>query len=126
MHQGKWNGLGGKLKEGETPEECVCREVEEESGYKIKTPVYKGLIVFPAFDEIEDWYVFVFTAEQFSGEPIESAEGELCWIDDKKLFELLLWDGDYVFMKWLDKPGIFSAKLIYEKKRLVDYQVKFY
>ena len=61
MHKGKWNGLGGKFNQGETPEECVIREVKEESGLSIKNPQLKGLITFPAADyPPEDWYVFVF------------------------------------------------------------------
>ena len=66
MHKNKWNGLGGKLIPGESPEECVIREIKEESGLNIKTPSLKGIITFPKFDNIEDWLVFVFTANQYS------------------------------------------------------------
>ena len=61
MHEGKWNGLGGKLEAGETPEECVIREVKEESGLNIFNPKLHGFIAFPAFDEIQDWFVFIFS-----------------------------------------------------------------
>ena len=126
MHEGKWNGLGGKMDPGETPEECVRREVKEESGYELGELHYRGFIVFPAFNGFEDWYVFVFTAEDFSGEMIDSNEGELAWIDDQKLHELNLWEGDYVFMPWLHKTEIFSARFKYQQQKLVDYQVVFY
>ncbi len=126
IHQGKWNGLGGKLQMGETPEECVRREVKEESGFEIEELHYKGFIVFPAFDDIEDWYVFVFTAENFKGQMIDSDEGELAWIDDEEIDSLPLWEGDYIFMKWLNKPQFFSAKFNYTNQRLIDYQVVFY
>ena len=65
IHEGKWNGLGGKLEEGESPEECVIREVYEESGLIIKNPMLKGIITFPKFDEIDDWLVFIYTANNF-------------------------------------------------------------
>ncbi|MFW6220379.1 MAG: NUDIX hydrolase [Nanoarchaeota archaeon] len=126
MHKDKWNGLGGKLEAGESPEECIIREVKEESGFDIKNPILKGIITFPAFDGIDDWYVFIFTVNEFSGEIIDSTEGKLEWISDDKLFDLNLWDGDKIFLKWLDKDKFFSAKFIYDKGNLVDYKVNFY
>lgn len=126
MHEGKWNGLGGKFEDSETPEECIIREVEEESGLKIKKPTLKGIITFPAFDGNEDWRVFVFTANKFSGKLIDSDEGILEWIDDKKLLKLNLWDGDRIFLKWLDKKPFFSSKFVYNKGRLLSHDVVFY
>jgi ADP-ribose pyrophosphatase YjhB (NUDIX family) len=73
IHEGKWNGLGGKFEAGETPEKCVIREVYEESGLLIREPKLCGLLVFPRFKG-NDWYVFVFTADDFSGELIDSPE----------------------------------------------------
>jgi len=79
IHEGKWNGLGGKFEAGETPEKCVIREILEESGLSIHNPKMRGLLMFPAFKG-NDWYVFVFTANEFSGELIDSPEGRLEWI----------------------------------------------
>src|SRR5574339_1276266 len=84
IHEGKWNGLGGKFEAGETPEECVIREVLEESGLFIQDPKYCGLLMFPEFKG-NDWYVFVFTATKFSGELIDSPEGRLMWIPDENI-----------------------------------------
>ena len=67
IHEGKWNGLGGKFEAGETPEECVRREVLEESGLEIQNPRLHGLLVFTNFKG-NDWYVFVYTATEFRGE----------------------------------------------------------
>lgn len=126
VHEGKWNGLGGKLELGETPEECVIREVEEEAGLIIKSPRMHGFITFPLFDGKDDWYVFVFTADEFEGELLDSPEGRLEWIDDEKLLELNLWEGDRIFLKWLFQDKFFSAKFNYEKGQLKDYNVVFY
>ncbi|MBD3232685.1 MAG: NUDIX domain-containing protein [candidate division Zixibacteria bacterium] len=126
MHEGKWNGLGGKIDAGESPEECVKREVEEESGLRIIDPVMKGVITFPKFDDIEDWIVFVFVAESYKGELIESREGVLKWIDNRELLDLKLWDGDKIFINWLDRDDFFSAKFVYDKGQLVSHQVSFY
>lgn len=126
VHEGKWNGLGGKFERSETPEECVIREIKEESGLTIVDPKLKGFITFPLFDGVYDWYVFIFVAENFSGELIDSDEGNLAWIPNEKLTELNLWDGDQIFMEWLAENKFFSAKFFYEHKRLVRYDVSFY
>jgi 8-oxo-dGTP diphosphatase len=132
MHLGKWNGLGGKLEAGESPEECAIREIAEESGLVVTDPQLRGILTFPAFDDIEDWYCFVFVATQFAGEDglehrlIESAEGTLRWVPDSELLSLNLWEGDRIFIPWLDQPGIFSAKFTYEHGKLIGHQVVFY
>lgn len=126
MHQGKWNALGGKLHPGETPEECVIREVKEESGLDIRQPMLKGLLTFPKFDKIDDWYVFVFTAADFTGTLIDCPEGRLEWIDDHKIQELNLWEGDHIFLKWVEGHRFFSGKLTYQDYKLAHHEVKFY
>ncbi|MGE5353629.1 MAG: NUDIX hydrolase [Acidobacteriota bacterium] len=126
MHEGKWNGLGGKLEMGETPEECVIREVLEESGLKINAPRLHGFITFPMFDGVEDWYVFVYSADNFEGELIDSNEGVLKWIPDTELFNLNLWEGDKTFIQWMLEGKFFSAKFTYNDGRLKDYSVVFH
>ena len=66
MHQGKWNGLGGKFEPGETPEDCASREIYEESGLRVRNLELKGLLTFPGFANEEDWYAFVFLVDQFA------------------------------------------------------------
>ena len=126
MHFGKWNGLGGKIENGETPEECAIREIKEECGLFAKKMLMKGFLSFPGFSKGEDWYAFVFVIDDFEGQMIDSPEGDLQWIPDEKLLELDLWEGDRIFLKWLDKAGFFSAKFIYHDGRLTNHDVKFY
>jgi 8-oxo-dGTP diphosphatase len=126
MHQGKWNGLGGKLHAGETPEECVIREVCEESGLIIEKPHLRGIITFPEFTPGEDWYAFLFTVDRFTGELIDSPEGRLEWVEDSRLFKLPMWKGDYIFLKWLEQERFFSAKFVYKDKVLVEHSVIFH
>lgn len=126
MHLGKWNGLGGKFEPGESPEQCAAREVFEESGLVVRRLVLKGFITFPGFANDEDWYAFLFVAPEFSGELIDSPEGHLEWIDDARLPELNLWEGDLIFLPWLDQPEFFSARFVYENGRLVEHDVVFY
>lgn len=126
MHLGKWNGLGGKLKPGETPEACAIREVREESGLTVTRPQLKGFITFPAFDTIEDWYVFLFLCREFTGTLAENHEGYLQWIPDGDLPKLELWAGDRHFMQWFDEPGLFSAKFVYADYQLASHEVVWY
>jgi 8-oxo-dGTP diphosphatase len=125
-HRGKWNGLGGKFEPGESPEECAVREIKEESGLKVKKIKMKGFITFPMFDGKEDWYVFLFIAEEFEGELIDSNEGKLSWIPNNQLTEINLWEGDKYFIPWLFKEKFFSAKFIYENGDYISHDVCFY
>jgi 8-oxo-dGTP diphosphatase len=125
-HEGKWNGLGGKFEAGESPEECMKREVHEESGLTVQEYRLNGFLTFPAFDGSNDWYVFVFTVTKAAGRLIDSAEGELHWIDDADLLNLNLWEGDRLFLPWIDRQEVFSAKLVYDGPNLVDHGVSFY
>ena len=126
MHQGKWNGLGGKLDPGETPEECAIREVREESGLIIADPQLKGVLTFPKFANNEDWYAFVFVARKFQGHLIDSNEGVLEWIEDGQLLDLELWEGDRIFIPWMEQPGFFSGKFVYQAGQLVEHSAVFY
>ena len=126
IHEGKWNGLGGKFQPGETPEECVFREVYEESGLIIHQPELRGILTFPNFARDEDWYAFVFVARQFEGELIDSAEGNLKWISDADILNLNLWEGDLFFLPFLDQAGFFSGKFVYQNGRLVEHSMLVY
>jgi len=125
IHMGKWNGLGGKFEPGESPEECVTREVCEESGLEIVAPRMCGLLMFPAFKG-NDWYVFVFTATKFSGELKENDEGYLKWIPDNELESLPLWPSDHIFLPWIREGKFFSAKFVYEGDEILGHEVAFY
>lgn len=126
VHRGKWNGLGGKLDAGESPEECVVREIREESGLTLREPRLRGVLIFPAFKPGEDWLVFVYTATKFEGELIECSEGDLEWVKDARLAELPLWEGDRIFLPWLERERFFSAKFTYRDGRLAGHEVSFY
>jgi len=73
-----------------------------------------------------DWYVFVFTANVFTGELIDSPEGRLEWIPDEKVLELTLWESDHIFMPWIQEGKFFSAKFEYEGDQMRNYDVIFH
>ena len=124
-HEGKWNGLGGKFEAGETPEMCIRREVQEEAGLVIQNPRLQGLLTFPNFRGI-DWYVFVFTATEFSGELIDSPEGKLEWIPDEQLAGLNRWESDHIFLPWIQEGKFFSARFEFEGDVMQGYEVTFH
>jgi len=125
VHMGKWNGLGGKLDSGESPDECVVREIREESGLTLLDPKLRGVLTFPAFKPGEDWLVFVYTATRFEGELVECAEGDLEWVSGERLATLPLWEGDRIFLPWLEQERFFSGKFVYREGRLVSHEVSF-
>jgi 8-oxo-dGTP diphosphatase len=126
MHKGKWDGLGGKFETGESPEDCVIREIREESGLEIHKPRLHGLLLFPNFFG-NDWYVFVYTASEFSGDLInDSYEGTLEWIANDNLTSLNLWESDHIFFEWIKSGKFFSAKFIYQGDKLQSHEVTLY
>ncbi len=126
-HFGKWNGLGGKFEPGESPEDCMRREVLEESGLQVEEAELKGLLTFPDFDGEHDWYAFAFVVRRFSGQLApDPPEGSLAWVPTARLLELELWEGDRVFLPWLDLPGFFSATFRYQGGKLLSHEVHHY
>jgi 8-oxo-dGTP diphosphatase len=126
IHAGKWNGLGGKFEAGESPEDCVIREVREESGLTLRAPHLHGVLTFVNFKG-NDWYVFVYTADEFEGQLSQDVpEGRLEWIPNEEVPRLPLWDSDAVFLPWLEQDRFFSAKFNYNGEKFVSHTVAFY
>jgi 8-oxo-dGTP diphosphatase len=126
VHTGKWIPLGGGFEAGESPEECMRREVREESGLEVESAVLKGVITFPNFAERGDRWVFVFVVTAFSGDLGACLEGDLHWIADHDLESLEMWPGDRLFMNWLAEPGFFSAKIVYREGTVESHDVRLY
>lgn len=120
LNSGKWIGVGGKFESGESPDECLLREVKEETGYNLTSYRFRGVVTFVS-DIAPTEYMFLYTADGFEGEMTECDEGELHWIDKKKIFSLPLWEGDKVFLKYLfENRDRFFIKLVYKGDELVE------
>lgn len=115
INKGKWIGVGGHFEDGESPEECLIREVLEETGLKLASYKFRAIITF-VYDKDITEYMHLYTTDEFSGDMIECDEGNLSWVPKSKLLDLELWDGDKIFLKLLDeRDDFFSLKLIYDK-----------
>ena len=120
LNEGKWIGVGGKFEKDETPEECLLREVKEETGLNLTKYKLRAVITFLS-NEWETEYMYLFTASEFSGELIPCNEGELEWIDKDELLNLNLWEGDKIFLKKIiEEENFFTLKVSYEGDQLVE------
>lgn len=116
---GKWIGIGGKFKEGESPEECLLREVYEETGLTLLEWKLCGIVTFVS-NEWETEYMFLYTANNWSGELTDCDEGSLAWKHKSEFNNLPMWEGDKIFLKLLrEQNDFFSLKLSYEYQRLI-------
>jgi 8-oxo-dGTP diphosphatase len=97
----------------------------EESGLAIQNPRLHGLLVFTNFKG-NDWYVFVYTATEFTGDLIDSLEGQLEWIPDDQITSLNLWESDHIFFPWIQDGKFFSAKFEYDGDTMRAYEVVFH
>ena len=119
LNKDKWIGIGGKFEAGESPEDCLCREVLEETGLTLHSWRYRGIVTFVS-DEYGTEYMHLFDSEDFSGEIKDCDEGDLEWIHRGRLLELTLWEGDRIFLRLLENDcPFFSLKLRYEGDHLV-------
>lgn len=115
----KWIGVGGKFEYGESPEDCMKREILEETGLTVTSFRYRGIVTFVS-NEYGTEYMHLFTCSDWTGTLRECDEGELAWIDKKELLSLPMWEGDRIFLELLDANApFFSLKLVYEGERLV-------
>ena len=99
INKDKWIGVGGKFEDKESPEDCLFREVREETGLTLTSWKFRGIITFVT-DRYETEFMHLYTADDWEGEMIECNEGNLEWLDKKEVFNLKVWEGDKIFF-WL-------------------------
>ncbi len=126
INKDKWLGIGGKFEDGESPEECIIREVKEETGLTINKYKLRCAITYVSTNW-ETEYMYVFTSNDFTGELIECNEGDLQWIQKDKVVELNTWEGDKIFVEKIQKDNtFFTLKFNYDGEKLIKYDLKEY
>ena len=120
VNQDKWIGVGGKFEDKESPEECLLREVREETGLTLTDYRFRGIVTF-ASDGWETEYMHLYTATGWTGTMTECDEGNLEWVPKSRVQELPIWEGDKLFFRLIEDPDrpFFSLKLSYEGEKLV-------
>lgn len=119
INKDKYIGVGGHIEHGESPEECIRREIYEETGLTAGKINLRGLLTF-VIDDMDE-YSFLYTCSDFTGELKECNEGDLEWIPKSKILSLPIWEGDKIFFKLLEeRQEFFSLKLHYINDVLVD------
>ena len=120
VNKGKWIGVGGHFEEGESPEECMLREVFEETGYTLTSWKFRGIVTFSQ-EGYGTEYMCLYTADGFTGTMKECDEGNLKWIPKEEIWNLRLWEGDKIFLKLLNEDvPFFSLKLSDKGDELVE------
>ena len=116
INKDKWIGVGGHFEYGESPEECLLREVREETGLTLTSFRMRGIVTFLYGEDVVE-YMHLFTADGFEGEMTDCDEGELVWVPKEQVLDLPIWEGDKEFFRLLeeDRP-FFSLKLVYDKE----------
>ena len=121
INQDKWIGIGGKFEGEESPDECLLREAKEEAGLTLERWRCRGVVTFLTGDPSQGEFMYLFTADRFSGELKECDEGDLQWVHRDFLNSLPKWEGDQIFLDllWQDAP-FFLLKLRYDGDKLVE------
>ena len=120
INKDKWIGVGGHFEKNESPEECLRREVMEETSLKLTSWKLRGVITFITDDSFVE-YMFLYTADGYEGEISECNEGTLEWVPKDKVCDLPIWEGDKIFFRLLNENRpFFSLKLRYENDVLVE------
>ena len=122
VNKDKWIGIGGKFERGESPEDCILRETKEETGLTLTSYRLRGVLTFMYNDDdAEMEYIFLYTADGFTGELADCNEGTLEWVKKEAVCGLNIWEGDKIFFRLLNENApFFSLKLTYEGDRLIE------
>ena len=119
LNEGKWIGVGGHVENGETPEECVRREVLEETGLILHSVSFRGVVDFRS-ERWADEAMYLYTSDDFTGELSDCDEGELVWLPKKEMDALPQWEGDRSFHRLLDEGvPFFRLELVYSGEKLL-------
>lgn len=115
VNKDKWIGVGGHFEAGESPEDCLLREVKEETGLTLTSWQFRGIVTFCYSDDPAE-YMCLYTADEFVGTLTDCKEGALEWVPKDQVRSLNLWKGDFLFLELMENEvPFFSLKLCYHE-----------
>jgi mutator protein MutT len=124
--EGKWNGIGGKVDEGESILDALVRECQEEIGV---TPLEYKKSAEILFDEFHNQIrkqlrVYVFTCDMWRGKPVESEEMKPKWFAKDSLPYDQMWaDDPYWLPKILDGKKLLCKFKLSENGKIISSKV---
>lgn len=129
INKDKWIGVGGHFEFGESPDECLLREVKEETGLTLNSFRFCGIVTFVSYEDNKEpvcEYMFLYTSNDYCGQIIDCDEGKLEWVKKSDFKNLNLWEGDYVFLDLMEKKEpFFTLKLVYKNGSLIETKLDF-
>ncbi len=120
--KGKWNGVGGKIEAGESPEQCAIREAKEEMGIDVKDLEKIGEIEFYNVYG-EDWLVHIFRG-RIEGNPIESEESYPRWFSLDSIPYNDMWEDDRYWLPLVINGIKFKAKFWFEGESMRRFKIE--
>lgn len=126
VNKDKWIGVGGKFEKDESPEECILREVMEETGLRLLDIKLRCIVTYVS-NIFGTEYMYVFTSDKFSGNLIDCTEGNLEWVNKEEILKLNIWEGDKIFLRKINNgSNFFSAKFVYKNDKLISSKINEY
>lgn len=126
VNKDKWIGVGGKFEKDESPEECILREVMEETGLRLLDIKLRCIVTYVS-NIFDTEYMYVFTSDKFSGNLIECAEGNLEWVNKEEILKLNIWEGDKIFLEKINNgSNFFTVKFVYKNDKLISSKINEY
>ena len=109
INHGKYIGVGGKIESGESKDECIVREVYEETNLKLKSFYYMGEVRYIDLDADAYDKMYVYYSDDYTGMMKECSEGSLKFMSEDEFYRSPHWEGDKIFLDYALKNKAFKS-----------------
>ena len=122
--EGRWNGFGGKVEEGESIEEAARRELNEEIGIRSEKMQKRGILEFSFENDPKVLEVHVFGVSKFTGMPQETEEMRPQWFGFDEIPYPQMWSDDEFWLPLFLKGSLFRGAFLFDKPSTAEYSAK--